>query len=121
MVVRWGVLRFGSGLPSPHFSLRVKMDKYLTRKKLATSETATSDKVTDTVDTPDTVDPAAHEEQSQNDSETGEEITSDDNPWPYISSIYTFGILSSIIISRWHGLARSPLVIASEFDSYCLY
>ena len=64
------------------------MDKYLTRKKLATSETATSDKVTDTVDTPDTVDPAAHEEQSQNDSETGEEITSDDNPWPYISSFF---------------------------------
>jgi len=90
VVVRWGVLRFGSGLPSPHFSLRVKMDKYLTRKKLATSETATSDKVTDTVDTPDIVDPAAHEEQSQNDSETGEEITSDDNPWPYISSFFKF-------------------------------
>ena len=34
------------------------MEKYLTRKKLATSETATSDEVTDSVDTPDTVDPA---------------------------------------------------------------
>ena len=37
-----------------------------------------------------------------------------------IANLLTFGILSSIIISRWHGLARSPLVIASEFDSYCL-
>ena len=65
------------------------MEKYLTRKKLATSETATSDEVTDSVDTPDTVDPAA-QDQSQNDSEVDEEITSDDNPWPYISPFFKF-------------------------------